>query len=133
VLLAALDAYVPEQVGTRQELERRAVAMLSARGAPLYEPNIRVWTPEREYEVDGLYAAERLVVELQSEAHHSTPEERRQDRVKANALNQAGFALLQWDWDDVTREPDATVRGLLGTLAQRSTSSTCAPPPSRRT
>ena len=116
-LRAALDAYDPREEHTRQELERLALKMLVDHGAPAYEPNAAVEAGGRTYHVDGLYREARVAVELQSEAHHSTPAERRADRQRLNDLQRAGLTVLQWDWWDVTRTQERTVTQLLPLLA----------------
>ena len=117
VLRAAVDAYHPLEQHTKEELERRALRMLVAAAIEPYEPNAALDTPLGLIYVDGLFREERIVVELQSEAHHATPAERRADRHRANAVQAAGHAFLQWDWEDVTRHHERTVTQLRPLLA----------------
>ncbi len=67
--------------------------------------------------VDVLFEAERLVVELDGRAFHSDDETFQHDRTRQNRLVRAGYTVLRFTWDDVTRRPDDVVGQIRAHLA----------------
>jgi very-short-patch-repair endonuclease len=57
------------------------------------------------YEVDAVWPASRLVAELDGYAYHRHSRAFERDRVKANALQAAGFAVVRFTHRHVVREP----------------------------
>jgi very-short-patch-repair endonuclease len=91
----------PQDVLTRSELERRARRLV---GRPVPEMNVRL----RGYEVDMLWRAERLVVELDGSAYHD-PE---RDTRKTNNLMARGWTVLRFTWRQVVNDPTWVVQSL---------------------
>lgn len=56
-------------------------------------------------EVDAVWRAERVAVEVDGGAYHWTPAARARDREKANRLAARGWRLLRFDWWDVSEPP----------------------------
>jgi very-short-patch-repair endonuclease len=97
---------------TRSTLEVLFLEVI--RGAGLPEPAVNMWLLEME--VDFVWWAQRLVVEVDGGEYHRTPSARDRDHRRDAALQAAGYKVLRvsdrWlvnDPDDVAR----TVRGLL--------------------
>ena len=70
------------------------------------------------YEIDALWPAHRLAVEIDGYQHHRTRDAFRRDRAKGNALAAAGITLLRFTYEDVVDHADraiATVGALLAT------------------
>ena len=66
---------------------------------------------------DLVFRAERVVIELDGRAFHSTSERFERDRYRQNRLISAGWTVLRFTWRDLTRRPDyviATVRRVVG-------------------
>lgn len=78
---------------TRSGLEDGYRAALRAHGIPLPESNVRIG----RFEVDGLYADHRLVVEVDSVKYHANPAARRRDARKQARLEAAGYRVLRVD------------------------------------
>lgn len=87
---------------TRSALEDRFVALLDA--YRITRPRFNQWIPEANVEVDALWPAERLVVELDGYAFHSGRRPFQRDREKANALVERGYRVLRFTHRHVTHE-----------------------------
>jgi hypothetical protein len=85
---------------TRSGLEDWAVELLRCHDFPPFETNVHppgtpVWV-----EVDVLFPAERLVIEVDGGRWHSTPFRRRSDARKQAIVEAAGFRVLRVSEDD---------------------------------
>ena len=58
---------------------------------------------------DLTFVGQRLVIEVDGWAWHSTPERFRRDRQRQNALVQAGWRVLRFTWFDLTERMDAVL------------------------
>lgn len=115
-LIQADDAH------TKSEFERRYLRFARAQGVPRpHGLNVKV----AGHRADCLYAAERLVVELDGRAFHARRAQMRADRLRDTRYQVAGYLILRLVWDDL--HPDeaaataARVTALLGAWAQRET------------
>jgi very-short-patch-repair endonuclease len=81
----------PERGATRSPLEDRFVRFLKRHRLPLPEFNQRV----AGHEVDAVYRAQKLVIELDSRQFHTTPSAFEQDRDRDADLLNAGFSTLR--------------------------------------
>lgn len=97
---------------TRSVLEDAFLAAIRTAGIPIPRTN----APLHGYEVDALWPAERLVVELDGYAYHRSPRAFQHDRTKSNVLATAGYTVLRFTHDDVTRRPAATAAIVRGRL-----------------
>lgn len=100
---------------TRSALEDRFLSLLDAHGLPRPQTNAQTMGVE----VDAMWPAARLVVELDGWEHHRTRAAFQRDRDRANALQAAGWTVLRFTHADVTRRPAATARR----IAQAATAS----------
>jgi len=82
------------------------------RKARLREPEVNVVV--RGYEVDLLWRAERLVVEVDGFAFHSSRTAFEADRRRDAVLAAAGFRVVRVTWAQLAQEPEA----LLARIAQ---------------
>ena len=69
-------------------------------GVPLPEVNVRI----HGWEVDFLWRAEAVVVEVDGWGNHRTPAQLRRDRRKDQALRVHGLRVLRYSDEQVTRE-----------------------------
>ena len=72
------------------------------------------------YEVDFLWRRQRLVVEIDGYAYHSSRSAFERDRAKDAVLAAAGYLVIRITWLQMHREPYAVVARLAQALAQRS-------------
>jgi very-short-patch-repair endonuclease len=99
ILAAGSRAETP----TRSELERRFLALCHA--ARLPRPQVNLWIADAAVEVDFAWAAQRLVAETDGRAYHATRRAFEEDRRRDQRLALAGYRVVRFTWDQVTREP----------------------------
>ena len=87
---------------TRSELEDRFLSLLKAHDLPRPATNAYV----AGYEFDAVWHALRVAVELDGWDGHKTRRAFQRDRIKGNAIQAAGYALLRFTHADVVRRPD---------------------------
>jgi very-short-patch-repair endonuclease len=105
---------------TRSTLEDAFLRLVRHAGLPLPRTNVLV----DGHEVDALWHEARLVVELDGWAFHRSKDAFQRDRAKGNALVRAGYVLLRFTHDDVTRRAEAVAAELREALtAARATMS----------
>jgi very-short-patch-repair endonuclease len=100
---------------TRSEAERRLLALVRAARLPAPRANTRVG----RYEVDFLWADQRVVVEVDGFAFHSTRAAFERDRARDQALQVAGYTVLRITWRQLVDEPEAVVAALAAALVAR--------------
>jgi hypothetical protein len=111
-----------EQAGwTRSPLEEVFGPFLRRHGLPL--PRLNAWIePGGSWkQVDCLWAAERVVVELDGYAAHGTRTAFREDRARDRRLRVAGYDVVRIAWAQLEDEPEsvaADLRALLGRVSQ---------------
>jgi len=90
--------------------------LLRRTGLPLPRTNVKVG----RYEVDMLWRQERLVVEIDGFAFHSTRAAFERDRRRDADLQARGLKVMRVTWKQIVEEPEATlvrVARLLGARA----------------
>jgi very-short-patch-repair endonuclease len=98
---------------TRSEAERRLLALIRAARLPPPRTNVRVGG----FEVDMLWPAERLVVEIDGFAFHGGCAAFERDRRRDAQLLARGYRVLRITWRQLTREPHAVVATIAAALA----------------
>ena len=96
----------------RSELEERFQDFLIRAGLPLPQTNVIV----EGYEVDRVWAEQRLIVELDGHATHATTHAFELDRARDRRLEAAGWCVIRITWRQLENEPDlveADLRRLL--------------------
>jgi very-short-patch-repair endonuclease len=112
-LAGALRQWDPAETLTRSELERRFLELCAEHALPAP----RVNTGVLGFEVDFLWEPERVIVEIDGWAYHSTRSDYETDRARDAELAAAGFRVVRFTYRRVFREPAAvarTLRRLLG-------------------
>jgi very-short-patch-repair endonuclease len=97
---------------TRSEAEARLLALFRRGGLPAPALNVRV----AGYEVDFLWRAERLVVEVDGFAYHSSAHAFERDRRRDAALTAAGIRVVRFTWRQVADEPESVLVTVARTL-----------------
>jgi hypothetical protein len=92
----------PQDVLTRSELERRALNLVATAGLPAPEMNVRL----HGYEVDMLWRAAHLVVELDSREHHGTDTAQDRDTRRTGNLRKRGYTTLRFTWRQIVNDAD---------------------------
>jgi hypothetical protein len=115
----ALATYDPQLARTNGRLELGFYAFCeqrTSRGVPLPECNAKVGGVQ----VDAYFRAYGLVVELDGDANHRTPAQRRRDRRNELILRRHRIEVVRYDWALVEQEPELTEQDLLAALARRT-------------
>jgi len=106
-LRKVLEARLGGNFVSESTLETRTLAVLEDHGLPRpgtqYRPN---WLRHINGRVDLAYVEKRVVVEADSQRWHGTPEAFQADRTRDNLAQLAGWMILRFTWDDITRRPE---------------------------
>src|SRR4051812_23175674 len=108
---ALKQATLTDPTLTRSEAERNLVDLIRKAGLPPPETNTRI----AGHEVDAVWRARRLVVEVDGYAYHGTRAAFERDRRRDADLQAAGFRVLRITWRRLQDEPLA-VAAALGVL-----------------
>jgi very-short-patch-repair endonuclease len=100
---------------TRSEAEARFLDLVRRGGLRRPQANVQL----NGYEVDLLWAEERLVVEVDGFAYHSSERAFTNDRRRDASLTAAGFRVVRVSWKDITKQPEATLVMLAQALVRR--------------
>lgn len=115
-LLAARGAgYIPPASG----LEALLLAILAAAGVELPEGQVELGGSEWIGRVDFFYRLLRLVIEVDSERHHSAKLDREADARRDAALRAAGYAVLRITERQLKEHPHEVVALVLEARARR--------------
>lgn len=108
------------RTGSLSAAEDRLHAILAAAGISGWVANAQLTLGRRVVVVDVLFAAARVVIEVDGFATHSSREAFQRDRSRQNDLVAAGYQVLRFTWDDVTRRPAAVVAQVRAALRRSS-------------
>jgi very-short-patch-repair endonuclease len=97
---------------TRSDTEKRFLALVRRAQLPTPDTNVML----RGYEVDALWREDRLVVELDSWAHHSSRAMFEADRRRDAELAAEGLRVVRITWRQIVDEPEAVVARLARAL-----------------
>ncbi len=101
---------------TRSDLERLFLRICREHGIPMPEVNVRIGP----YEVDFLWRAERLVVEVDGYRYHSTRASFQADRARDRDLQRLGFIVLRFTDRELSSKREAIVASLRAHLTRRA-------------
>jgi very-short-patch-repair endonuclease len=111
-LRAALAAHHEPRL-TRSEAERRLLELIRAAGLPAPMTNVRV----SGMEVDFLWPARRLIVEVDGWEYHGPRPAFERDRRRDGRLLAAGYRVLRVTWHQLAHEPAQVIAIIAATLA----------------
>ena len=110
---------------TRSEAERRLLELIRAAGLPAPRTNARV----AGLEVDVLWPAQRLIVEVDGYEFHGPRPAFERDRRRDGRLLAAGYRVLRVTWLELVERPErvlATIVAALGNY-QKTTENSATP------
>lgn len=93
---------------TRSPLEDAFLRLLRDRGVPLPAANAHI----EGYEVDAVWHAQRIAVELDGWTDHQTRRAFETDRARDQTLTAAGWRVVRFTHRQVTSRPDAVISTL---------------------
>lgn len=105
VMRTVLDNRPEGYIATASGLEARFARILVEAGEPPLERQVDVGGHEWVGRVDFLDRPLRLIVEVDSDIHHTSPLDRAHDRRRDAALRQAGYDIVRVTEDEVWRHP----------------------------
>jgi Protein of unknown function (DUF559) len=114
-VLAALgerDMGIPKNA-----FEDAFLAFLDANGLPRPETNVWIQEGQKLYEVDCLWRAQRLIVELDGRAAHDTARAFERDREKDRRLRVAGWNPIRVTWRQLEHEQSELADDLASLLS----------------
>ncbi|MGA7396685.1 MAG: DUF559 domain-containing protein [Solirubrobacterales bacterium] len=104
-LRRVLNNWNHEITMTRSDLEERFFSICRRKGLPLPAVNVVV----EGFEVDCLWRDDRLIVELDSRAHHLNPIAFETDRHRDGILQAAGYRVRRITYRSLEEDPEAAV------------------------
>lgn len=110
--LREIADFLDEPVFTRSEAERRLLALCRSAALPRPQTNVR----RAGWEVDAVWEAQRLVVEVDGYRYHRTRAKFERDRRKDADLMIAGYRVLRITWRRLTKEHDQVIAILAAAL-----------------
>jgi very-short-patch-repair endonuclease len=116
-----LDGRLAVERVPRSVLERKMLRLLANAGLPRPVGSYRVRTPDgTRYEIDFAYVEQRIAIEVDGHGSHATRRERAADNVRASALEDVGWILRRFTYEQVMREPAAVAAVVRAALAAPS-------------
>jgi very-short-patch-repair endonuclease/predicted transcriptional regulator of viral defense system len=106
-LRAVLEARLEPSL-TRSEAEALLLELIRSAGLPAPETNAHLLG----HEVDFLWRAAKLVVEVDGFAYHSTREAFERDRRRDARLQAAGYRVVRFTYRQIVSDPDAAIKCL---------------------
>lgn len=104
-------------------LETMALELIDDAGVPLPTTQYRPpWLRKVNGRVDLAYVDEKVIVECDSMRWHGTPESFQLDRQRDNLAQLAGWIVLRFTWEDITKRPSNVIRIIHRALTKRSSS-----------
>jgi very-short-patch-repair endonuclease len=113
--LRAVLASAAEPAFTRSEAEAKLLALIRAARLPTPEANARIGG----YEVDFLWRAQRLVVEVDGFAYHSTRAAFERDRRKDADLRALGLRTTRITYRQIAHEAEAMIASIASSLSMQ--------------
>jgi very-short-patch-repair endonuclease len=116
-LQALLESRQPAMV-TRNDFEEAFLALVDSCGLPRPRMNADLAVRGRFYEIDALWEAQRVAVELDSRSVHGTHKKFEGDRLRDRVLIAEGWKTMRVTWLQLRDEPREVVEDLAKALGQ---------------
>lgn len=117
-LWALYERYVGGDGPAESELEQLVYDRLESARLPRPVRQRVVRVEGRVRRLDFVYPVERVVIEADGYATHSSPEAFEADRVRNNALLAQGYRVLHWTWQALRQRPAPLVAQLSTVLGR---------------
>jgi very-short-patch-repair endonuclease len=101
--------------GARSQAERILIQLLRSAKITGWKANY----PVAGYKVDVGFPKQKVAVEVDGFAFHSSSEDFHQDRRRQNAIALAGWQVLRFTWLDLTESPDRVIAEILHAVSAR--------------
>ncbi|MFZ5444775.1 MAG: DUF559 domain-containing protein [Myxococcota bacterium] len=118
--VSRLRALIAELEGdggpTESELETASLELITAAGLPRPKVQWRMRAGKKRRRLDLCFPEQRVAIEADGYAWHSTVEAFEADRTRNNSLTARGYRVLHWTWKALQERPDELILELLATL-----------------
>ena len=104
----ALERHLPQLARTRSEMERLFLPLCERAGIQIPEVNVTV----NGVLADVVWRDQRVVVMLDGNRAHRTRAQIEKDRRDDLRLREAGYTVLRYSWEQVTKEPGLVLADL---------------------
>jgi hypothetical protein len=121
VLTAIVRGYRATSELTKSDLEQAFLTLCANAGIPPPQVNLWIDLEGGGVEVDFVWEAEGLIVEVDGYETHGTPTAFERDRSRDVDLHLAGWQVVRFTWRQVVGEPAAVARKVKRLLAQLAT------------
>lgn len=115
-LRRALGDRVGGEERSRSGMERRALRLIARAALPV--PDVNVWLPSLQVEVDLLWSRERLAVELDTRVFHDSATAFEADRRKTFLLEHEGYRVLRVTDTQLREEPEWVLNAIRRRLTE---------------
>jgi very-short-patch-repair endonuclease len=120
--LGAMTQVLPGRLATarvpRSVLERRMLRLLERAGLPIPITRFKVKLPDgRIAELDFAYVAQKLGIEVDGHGSHATRRQRASDNARSNALEDLGWSIRRFTYEQVLHESVAVASSVRAALA----------------
>ena len=115
-ILAALLDYRGDDGYTLSHAEDLMRALQRRARLPRFKTNVRIG----RYRVDFLFPGDKVIVEVDSWAHHGSRRSFEDDRRRWDDLQQMGYRVVPVTWHMLKHEPDATIARIAAAIALAS-------------
>lgn len=92
--------------GAHSQAEEELVRLLIEAGISGFAVNYPLAVAGREYRIDVAFPEQRVAVEVDGRAFHTDHRSFQRDRTRQNDLVAAGWRVLRFTWEDLTRRPE---------------------------
>lgn len=100
----------------RSRMEAKLLPLLSRRGIPIPQCNVKLKVGSESFEVDFLWRPQRFVIETDGDKYHGNPEAKKRDLRRDRVLSAAGYRVWRLAWEDLESRPEATMNELISRL-----------------
>jgi hypothetical protein len=108
---------------TRSVAEQRMLRLVRGAGLPLPDVNARLFG----FEIDFLWRAQRLALEVDGFAYHADPVAFQRDRLRDAELAARGWAVMRVTWHQLTHTPEQVLSRLRAALIARRSGNNPSP------
>ena len=90
-----------------------------AAGLPIPDLQVRIATPEGEYFPDFLWAEAMVIGEADGAVKYTSRDALVREKLRQEVLEQMGFRVVRWMYDDIRRRPGSVIARLVSALEAR--------------
>ena len=102
-------------------LETKFIELIRRAGLPIPTMQFRpAWLRKVKGRVDFAYIKLKIIIEVDGMRFHGMPEPFQQDRNRDNVAQLAGWIVLRFTWEDITKRPDYVVETVRQAITKRS-------------